>query len=348
VEDRLVPDPEGNQVEAWIENLEIPWELVFLPDGRALVTELPGRIRLIRNGELRSEPYLDLEDRVAHTGEGGLMGLAVHPEYPAGPYLYVMYTYRDVNLYNGVALIHDYGEYGEWERFVLEGIPGGRIHDGGRIRFGPDGLLYITTGETGQAALAQDRESLAGTILRINPDGSIPEDNPFPDSPVYSYGHRNPQGIDWHPDNGALFSSEHGPSGEYGLFARDNINVIEKGGNYGWPLVLGDANIEPYIDPIIMWENSTPPSGIAFHDSYLYVATLRSEALIRIALTRSNGQWEPTEILRLFARDNYSGIYGRLRNVVVGPDNALYVLTSNEDGRGNPREGDDKILRIVP
>ncbi|MFW5747919.1 MAG: PQQ-dependent sugar dehydrogenase, partial [bacterium] len=283
VEDEFREDPAGYRVEPWVEDLEIPWELVFLSENRALVTERPGRIRLIENGRLRGEPYLDLTGEVAHRGEGGLMGLAVHPDFPDTPYLYVMYTDNGgQGLANGVARIRHRGDYGELDGFILEDIPGGGIHDGGRIHFGPDGYLYITTGEVGDPELAQDRESLAGKFLRISPDGSVPDDNPFPGSPVYSLGHRNPQGFDWHPATGEIFASEHGPSGEFGLRGRDNINVIRAGENYGWPLVLGDADVEKYTDPVVMWEEATPPSGTAFHDDYFYVATLRSEALVRI------------------------------------------------------------------
>ena len=352
VEDEYLPEPAGYRVEAWVADLVIPWELVFLSEERALVTERPGRIRLIENGRLRSEPYLDLTDQVAHRGEGGLMGLAAHPDYPDTPYLYVMYTYYAAEgLANGVARIRDRGDYGSLDGFILEDIPGGGIHDGGRIHFGPDGYLYISTGEVGDPELAQDRGSLAGKFLRIAPDGAVPDDNPFPGSPVYTLGHRNPQGFAWHPVTGEIFASEHGPSGEFGLRGHDNINVLRPGGNYGWPLVLGDADVEGFVDPVVMWEPATPPGGIAFHGDYLYVATLRSEALLRIRFARSGPAdpgWRAEEIIRLFATDGYSGTYGRLRQVVAGPDGALYVLTSNRDGRGRPRPGDDRILRIVP
>ena len=179
----------------------------------------------------------------------------------------------------------------------------------------------------------------------------MPEDNPFPGSPVYTLGHRNPQGFTWHPATGEIFASEHGPSGEFGLRGHDNINVIRSGENYGWPLVLGDADVEGYVDPVVMWVPATPPAGVAFHGNYFYVATLGSEALVRIRFARdrnADSGRRAEEIVRLFATGGYSGTYGRLRQVVVGPDNALYVLTSNRDGRGRPRQGDDKILRIVP
>jgi len=345
-EDRFIPDPDEYTIEVWIENLHIPWELIFLSSDKALVTERAGKIRLIENDTLQEKPYKIIEE-VAHIGEGGLMGMAKHPNYPEQKYLYVMHTYQeDNNIFNRVTRYYDTDTTIEFDKVIVDRIPGSRVHNGGRIAFGPDGMLYITTGDTWQAEIAQDINNLGGKILRLTPEGNIPDDNPFNDSPVYSLGHRNPQGIAWHPETGTLFSSEHGPSGEFGLRDKDMVNIIIKGGNYGWPLVLGDANIDPYIDPIIMWPQATPPSGMTFWNDDLFVATLRSQALIRIDINQSDDLYEVSGIDRLFSNDWFSGTYGRLRNAVVGPDNALYVLTNNHDGRGRPREGDDKILRI--
>ncbi len=251
VVDQFLPEGDGVKVEAWVENLEIPWSLLFLPDGRALVSERPGKIRLIQGGKLREDPYATLS--VAHVGEGGLMGLALHPEFQKKPYLYVMHTYeKGSDLLNRVVRLKHLGDRAVFDKVILDGIPGGRFHDGGRIRFGPDGLLYITAGETFKAEIAQDINSLGGKILRVTEEGSIPDDNPFKGSPVYSYGHRNPQGLSWHPETKGLFESEHGPSGEFFLFAHDEINVIVKGGNYGWPEVIGAAGRKPYIDPLVV------------------------------------------------------------------------------------------------
>ncbi|MFO8112260.1 MAG: PQQ-dependent sugar dehydrogenase [Desulfosalsimonadaceae bacterium] len=347
VEDNFIAAPENYTVEPWVQGLEIPWSLVFLTDDKALVTERPGAIRLIENGHLRDAPYKTI-DAVEHRGEGGLLGIAKHPDYPDPPYLYVMYTYQeDGTLFNRVGRYSDTGETLSFDRVIVEQIPGNRVHDGGRIAFGPDGMLYVCTGDTWEAEIAQERDNLGGKILRFTPGGGIPEDNPFEGSPVYSLGHRNPQGIAWHPETGDLFSSEHGPSGEYGLRDKDIINVIKKGGNYGWPLVLGDAGVDPYIDPIIMWPRATPPSGMAFWNNALYVATLRSEALVRINVEPAGDSYDVKRIDRLFASDWFEGTYGRLRDAVTGPDDALYVLTSNRDGRGSPRDGDDKILRLT-
>ncbi len=348
VEDTFIPNPPNYTVETWIEGLEIPWALVFLPDGRALVTERPGRIRVIRNGTLQNRVYKSIPE-VEHSGEGGLMGLAAHPEFPTQPFLYIMYTYRENNtLYNRVDRLRDMGNTAVFDKTIVEKIPGHRVHDGGRIMFGPDGMLYVCTGDIWQAHIAQEINNLGGKILRFTPDGGIPDDNPFTGSPVYSLGHRNPQGLAWHPESGSLFSSEHGPSGEFGLRDKDIVNVIIKGGNYGWPLVVGDANVEPYLDPIIMWPRATPPSGMTFYNGKLYVATLGSQALIRIDLRKQEDTYEVTAIDRLFGENWSRGTHGRLRDVVVGPDNALYVLTNNRDGRGRPKSGDDRILRLTP
>jgi glucose/arabinose dehydrogenase len=346
VEDIYLPDGDKVEVKVWVQDLEIPWSLVFLPDGRALVSERPGRIRLIENGKLAPEPYMILN--VKHIGEGGLMGLAVHPDFPNKPYIYAMYTYEsDGKIFNRVIRIKDEGRKGVFDKVIIDSILGARFHNGGRIKFGPDKMLYITTGEIFKGELAQDLNSLNGKILRLTPDGEIPPDNPFPNSPIYSYGHRNPQGLAWHPETGDLFESEHGPSGEYGRFGHDEINVIVKGGNYGWPKVIGAPGEKEFIDPIVVWKDATPPSGITFYKGDLFVATLRSEALIRIKLQRSGKSYKVTRIERWFAFDKRRGKYGRLRDVVVGPDGNLYVLTSNRDGRGNPQPGDDKIYQII-
>jgi len=355
VKDTYVPDGYGIRVEAWIENLEIPWSLIFLQDGRALVSERPGRIRLIKDGNLMKEPYATVE--VHQSGEGGLMGLASHPEFQKKPFIYAMHTYReDGGIYNRVIRFKDEGDTGIFDRVIIDRIPAGRYHNGGRIAFGPDGMLYITTGDTFNADLAQDINSLGGKILRITPDGDIPTDNPFKNSPVYSYGHRNPQGLAWAPDTGDLFESEHGPSGEYFLSANDEINIIRRGGNYGWPSAVGAPGKKPFIDPLIVWKKTTPPSGITFYKGKklaglkgdLFVATLGSEALIRIVLSHEGNKYKVARIERWFTDENNISVYGRIRDVVEGPDGFLYFLTNNRDGRGRPREGDDKIYRIVP
>lgn len=350
VDDVALEGAPGYRVKTWVAGLEAPWSLVFLPDGTALVSERSGRVRLIRNGTLAPEPYAVLD--VATGGEGGLMGLALHPDFPRAPFVYALHTYFPGPLpvffrKNRIVRLRHLGDTGAFDRVMLDDIPGALNHNGGRIGFGPDGMLYATAGETYEAELAQDMASLGGKTLRITPEGGIPADNPFPGSPVWSLGHRNPQGLAWHPATGDLFASEHGPSGEFGLGAHDEINVVTKGGNYGWPRAVGAPTLAPYRDPLVAWKTpTTPPSGMAFWRGDLFVATLRSEALVRVALARAGGAYRVERIERWFARgDNRPG---RLRDAVAGPDGALYVLTNNRDGRGRTREGDDRILKITP
>lgn len=362
VEDAFVPHPPGYRAVAWVQGLEVPWSLVFLPDGRALVSERPGRIRLIRDGVLQEEPYAVLAAveggkgligfilELAVGGEGGLMGLALHPDFPEEPYLYAMHTYRGPDgVKNRVIRLEDRGDHGRFDKVIIENIPGGLNHNGGRIAFGPDGMLYVTTGETFEAQLAADLNSLGGKILRLTPEGKVPEDNPFPDSPVYSFGHRNPQGLAWHPETGDLFASEHGPSGEFGLRAHDEINMIRPGGNYGWPNVVGAPGLKPYVDPLVVWkETAVPPAGMAFYDGDLFVAVLGRGALIRISLAQLGPGYRVERIERWFAQAPHETRLGRIRDVVAAPDGRLYFLTSNRDGRGSPRPGDDKIYRLEP
>lgn len=212
VEDRFVPEIHSIRVESWIEDLDIPWSLVFLPQGDAVVSERPGRMRLIKEGRLRQAPYAVLE--VVHQGEGGLLGLALYPQFPKEPFVYAVHTYRrGGDRYNRVVRLRHLGETGSFDRVILDGIPGSRLHNGGRIAFGPDGLLYITAGDTFDSDLAQDLGSLGGKIPRVIPEGEAPQENPFSGSAVYSYGHRNPQGLTWHPRTGTFSSLSTGLQG---------------------------------------------------------------------------------------------------------------------------------------
>jgi glucose/arabinose dehydrogenase len=214
---------------------------------------------------------------------------------------------------------------------VLEGIPAAGHHNGGRLAFGPDGMLYATAGDAGDTASAQDRDSLAGSILRMEPDGTVPRDNPFDGSPVYSYGHRNPQGLAWDSD-GTLYASE------FGQDTWDELNVIEPGGDYGWPEVEGIADDDRFIDPVQQWEPAdASPSGIAVTDDSIWIANLRGARLTEVPL---DDLGDSTEHL--------VEEHGRLRDVVVAPDDTLWVLTNNTDGRGDPGPGDDRILRFAP
>lgn len=329
----------GPEVTIYARGLEIPWAIVFAPDGRAFVTERPGRVRMIRDGRLDPSPVAVLP--VAHVGEGGLLGLALDPEFPRRPFVYVYYTYEADGLRNRVERLRE--EEGRLlrDRILLDGIPGASLHDGGRIKFGPDGTLYIGTGDARQPDLAQDPRSLAGKILRITKDGEIPGDNPIPGSPVYSLGHRNVQGFSWHPQTKVLYATEHGPIGQ------DEVNLIRPGGNYGWPEVTGDGHAQKprYVAPLAQSGRETwAPSGATFisrgswRERFLF-ATLRGSHLRMFTLSRDGAG--------VVRQERLVEGFGRLRDVVEGPDGALYILTSNRDGRGRPTPDDDRILRLA-
>jgi aldose sugar dehydrogenase len=324
---------EGARVSVVARRLEVPWALAFAPDGRLFVTERPGRIRVVKDGRLLPDPVARLP--VAAVGEGGLLGLALHPDFARNGHLFVCYTApARGGLVNRIARFTVRGDEAGDEVVLLDDIPGAPIHDGCRLAFGPDGRLYATTGDAADPPLAQRRDSLAGKILRLNPDGSVPADNPFPGSPVYSLGHRNPQGLAW-DGAGRLLAAEHGPSGH------DEVNHIQPGRNYGWPAARGRAGDPRYVDPLLeSGQDTWAPSGIAWLRGDLYVAGLRGRRLLRLAI-------EPDLALRGVSA-LLEGTHGRLRDVVAGPDGALYVATSNRDGRGWPAQDDDRILRLVP
>ncbi len=335
------------QVETVAEDLEVPWAIAFSPDGRIFVTERVGKLRVIEDGVLNPEPVKIFD---VGFGEGGLLGIALDPNFEENHYLYLYYTYNNfLSTFNKVARFTESDNKLSEEKILLDKIPGASYHDGGRIKFGPDGKLYITTGEAGIVANAQDLNSLGGKILRINSNGSIPNDNPFPNSPVYSLGHRNPQGLDWDPITGKLVISEHGPSGERG-FAHDEVNVIESGKNYGWPEVIGDETDPKYQSPLLHTGTETwAPSGAVFYNSKnipewenkYFIATLRGNHLRMLDL-----ELEENKVLS--SKALFAGEFGRLRDASIGPDGNLYLLTSNRDGRGSPAPNDDRILRVIP
>jgi len=330
------------QVETVAEDLEIPWAIAFAPDGRIFVTERIGQLRVIDDGVLNPQPVKILD---VGAGEGGLLGIALDPNFEENHYLYLYYTYNDFfSNFNKVVRYTESDNQLSEEKILLEKIPGASYHDGGRIKFGPDGKLYVTTGDAGITENAQDLNSLGGKILRINSDGTIPDDNPFPNSLVYSLGHRNPQGLDWDPITGKLVSSEHGPRNH------DEVNVIQAGKNYGWPKVIGDEVDPKYQSPLLHTGDETwAPSGASFYKSSnipewenkFFIATLRGEHLRMLDLDLEENKVISSEALFL-------GEFGRLRDASVGPDGNLYILTSNRDGRGSPAPNDDRILRITP
>jgi len=328
------------RVEVVATRLEVPWEIAFLPDGRALVTERPGRVRLLgARQELRPEPVAEVA--VSALGEGGLMGLALDPRFGANRFVYLYFTTE-------VGLKLERWRFGEDDRLVREttlvsDIEAGPIHDSGRIAFGPDGMLYVATGDAGNGELAQDDGSLNGKYLRLGAGQYRGGDDVRPE--IVSKGHRNPQGFDWDPGTDRLISTEHGPSGGDGPRGFDEVNAIEAGGNYGWAEVYGSEH-EGFDAPLRVYEEALAPSGATFvaregsdwTGDYLF-ANLRGESLRRL---RFDGEEITVDEPLL------EGRFGRLRTIVEGPDGDLYALTSNRDGRGDPADEDDRVLRITP
>jgi aldose sugar dehydrogenase len=332
------------RVEEVATGLDTPWELAFAPDGSIFVTERPGRLRVIENGRLRAEPVANVPD-VAEAGEGGLLGMALAPDFATSGNLYLYHTYRDNGTKNRVVrytLTDRAGARGlGGQQIIVADIPGAGTHNGGRIAFGPDGKLYVCNGDAANTALSQDRNSLAGKILRLEPDGKVPADNPTPGSPVYSYGHRNPQGLAWQPGTNQLYATEHGPS------SNDEVNRIVAGGNFGWPTITGTQTRDGMIAPLITSGsgNTWAPSGATFVAANTF-PQLRGSLLF--AGLRSTTLWKLTVGGTPQLTPLLSDEYGRLRAVSEGPDGNIYVLTSSQDGRGRPTANDDRLLRLVP
>ena len=332
---RTVPDG-GIEVDSAVstvaEGLSVPWAIAFLPDGALLVTERTGTLARIEDGEVTR---LTVES-VRTGGEGGLLGLALHPDFAENHFLYLYLTSETAGgtenrvvryVYQGGALTDAVA--------IIEGIPGARYHDGGRIAFGPDGYLYVTTGDAGDETSAQDTASLSGKILRLKDDGSLPADNPFGNA-VYSYGHRNPQGLAWDAA-GELWATEHGRSGV--LSGYDELNRIERGANYGWPEVQGDETREGMTPPVLHSgaSDTWAPASLAYRDGVLYWGGLRGEALYEARIER-----ESVADLRA----HFAGEYGRIRELQFDANGRLYFTTSNTDGRGNPQAGDDRVISV--
>lgn len=348
------------RVETVATKLEVPWEVEFVPDGRIFITERSGRVRAIYRGALLPEPMITIEDVAIPgialgivSGEAGLMGMTLHPDFASNGYVYVAYVYRkDGDPFIRVARYHEESGKLVAPMTIIEGIEGASLHDGCRIGFGPDGKLYITTGDARTPELAQSLESVNGKTLRLNDDGSIPADNPFSTTPrarheIWSLGHRNSQGLAWQPGSGLMFQSEHGPSGNDGPGGGDEINIVERGKNYGWPAIHHRMTREGMEVPVAEFTPAVAPAGCAFYngDAFpalkgnLLVACLKGECLLRVVL--DGRRVVRTE--RLLA-----GQYGRLRDVAIAPDGSIYIAVSNRDGRGDPADADDRILRLAP
>jgi glucose/arabinose dehydrogenase len=332
--------------------LDTPWDLAWGPDGRIWVSERGGRIVRVDPGSGQVTRAGQLA--VTETGESGLMGIAFHPDFGTQPWVYAVHSYSAGGIRNRLVRMRWDGQSLGAPEPLLEGIPGGSIHDGARILVGPDRLLYLSTGDAGNTALAQDPASPAGKILRLTLDGR-PAPGNASGSAVHTLGHRNPQGLAFHPQSGALYASEHGPGDN------DEINRIEAGRNYGWPdvrgLCDGDAGSaeRPFctanavVEPLTTWTPTIAPAGLEVYTATripqwqgsLLLATLKDQTLWRLTLSDDGA--------RITARERlFSGTYGRLRDVLVSPDGTVWLATSNRDGRGSPAPDDDRILKVSP
>lgn len=321
----------SRNVEIIINNLEVPWEVAFIDRLTFLTTLRKGELLLIKNKEIIKRFNIK---EVLQSGEGGLLGIAVHPNFNQNNFIYLYYTVqnKDKRENKVVRYILKNNELKE-DKVIISDIRGNIYHNAGKIEFGPDKLLYITAGDALDEPAAQDKNQLAGKILRVKDDGSIPEDNPFGNS-VYSYGHRNPQGLTWSED-GSLWSTEHGQSGA--ISGLDELNKIVKGGNYGWPDLRGNQTKDEFIPPEIHSGTETwAPGDTEYFNGKIFFTGLRGQALY---------SFNPnTKELKKFFQNEY----GRLRAITLGPDGYFYITTSNKDGRGNPKVGDDKILKVSP
>ncbi|MET8984076.1 PQQ-dependent sugar dehydrogenase [Nonomuraea wenchangensis] len=318
-----------SRAEVAATGLQVPWAIAFLPDGSALVSERgTGRIMQVRPGQPATA--VATISGVSASGESGLLGIAVSPTYAQDGWVYAYFT----STAGDNRLVRLRLTAPQTQPVLLSGVPSATIHDGGRLGFGPDGMLYVSTGDANTTANAQNLNSLAGKILRLTPDGGVPAGNPFPGSPVYSYGHRNVQGLAWDAQ-GRMYASE------FGQNTWDEINQIVAGGNYGWPTCEGVCSGTSFRNPIVTWTTAeASPSGLAYANGTLFAAALRGQRVWAVPLTPTGTAGTPVAELQ--------GTYGRLRAAAVGPDGWLWLSTSNRDGRGAPVAADDRIIRVPP
>ncbi|NUP08036.1 MAG: PQQ-dependent sugar dehydrogenase [Polyangiaceae bacterium] len=340
------------RVEVVASGLEVPWGIAFLPDGDMLVTERPGRVRIVSKQGQLGAPIAT--PAVSKSGEAGLLGIALHPRFAENRQFYVYLTGErdghDENRVERYVMSEDRSK-ATLDKVIVGGIPSAQYHDGGRLRFGPDGMLYIGTGDARSPERSQDPKDLAGKILRLTPDGEVPADNPRAGSAAFITGIRNTQGFDWLDDK-TLVVSDHGPSGEYqGRTGHDEVSIAHAGDNLGWPTIYGCGESTGMVTPAISWKTANPPGGAAVYrgsaiqawKGAVLVGGLRSEHLHMLRF--GAGERPGVERHEVYLAGKAG--YGRLRDVVMGPDGHLYVTTSNCDGRGDCGDEKDRILRIV-
>jgi len=331
-------------VQTIVSNVEVPWSLAFAPDGRLFFTERPGRVRVVQADQLVAAPALVLSD-VRAVGEGGLLGITLHPQFASNHFVYLLYTTTGAagGLVNRLARYREVNNTLADRAVLLERMAASSIHNGGRIHFGPDGMLYLSMGDASDTSLPQSLSSLNGKILRLDENGLPAAGNPF-SSEIWTWGHRNPQGFDWNPATGDLWATEHGNVGN------DEINRLQRGRNYGWPIIEGAATRPDMETPVQFFAPSIAPSGASFYPS-TRIAALRGNfffgALVGTHIRRV--VLDPNDPTRIASTERWlDGQFGRIRDIIVGPDGFLYFCTNNRDGRGNPSATDDRIARIVP
>lgn len=333
------------KIDTIAKDLVVPWNLSFVDANTILITERGGNIKLIKNGQLEPTPIFKVPD-VTNLDEAGLMGMALHPNFKENKQLYICYSYGQPQSLAVKVVRYVYENTFTDPKTIIDGIPGSGFHSGCRVKFGPDGKLYVSTGDASNKDNAQSLNNLGGKMLRLNDDGTTPSDNPFINTPnarreIWSYGHRNSQGFAWN-NEGILIAVEHGPSGFDGGTGNDEVNIIEKGKNYGWPIIQGKQTRDDMVVPVQIYEQAIAPGSVAFYNKdmfpefkgYFLIGALRGRTIVAIKI--ENGK--VIDEKKISAEK-----FGRIRHVVVAEDGSIYFSTSNRDGRGVVGDGDDKI-----